>query len=178
MRQFREPRRVRMLLAAVALLPLIVALLACGAMGDSFTEGAFTTSCTNECAVTVDRAQCETYCACAYRHAESNGRLEELNRSTFTPGQPMAPVLLDVMGACGSAIYDANFRGSCVRECSTTTDPATCTTRCDCVLREIRGPGPESESTRFLIANIDVTPPTPAGQARMDAAIAACLPEE
>ena len=178
MRHSREPRRVRMLIAAVALLPLIVPLLACGAMSDRVNEAAFTASCAAECETTADRGLCETYCGCAYQYAPAHGRIEELNGARVTPGQPMPPVIVDVMAECGSAVYDASFRGGCARECASEMDATTCTTQCECVLRELRGSGPTAESTRFLVANLGVTPPTPEGQARMDAAVDVCVPAE
>jgi hypothetical protein len=134
-------------------------------------------TCVNECVASVDRALCETYCDCGYRYARDHDRLEELNHTSApAPGQPMPPVLVDLMAECGSDVFDASFSNECVRTCSTDSPAATCTTRCDCLLRELRGPGPRNASTRFLVENLTPNPATPLGQARRDAAQRVCNP--
>lgn len=145
--------------------------LACGASG-MVEQAAFQASCANECASQgADRALCESYCQCSYQYASSNQRLDELANVQVVPGQAMPPIVNDLMAECGSDLYDSNFRRECNRTCG--ADPS-CATKCDCFLRELRGTGPRNESTRFLFTNLDVTPPTPAGQARLDAAEAVC----
>jgi len=168
----RAPHR-RVLAAAVTLVAM-VPMLACG-LGNQIEESAFNSSCVAECVANADRPVCETYCQCAYRWARESGRMSEVENAEVTPGAPMEPVLVDAMVACGSDLYDAAFTNGCVSGCAETADRAGCERDCACMLRELRGPGPRSESTRFLVENLDQSPPTPAGQARMDAAQAACL---
>jgi hypothetical protein len=166
-------RRTR--LAALAFGVLLVPLLACG-VGETVTRTAFEATCVNECATSVDRALCQTYCECGYRYARDHEKLSELEHARVVPGQPMPPVLVELMSACGADIYDSNFRNECVRTCSQEQAAPVCTTRCDCFLRELRGPGARTESTRFLLENVEREPRTPAGQARLDTAERVCIP--
>ncbi|MCZ7677961.1 MAG: hypothetical protein M5U28_03935 [Sandaracinaceae bacterium] len=162
-------------LTAAALFAAMLPALACG-LGDKIQQSAFEASCVAECVANADRPTCESYCQCTYRWAADNGRMPELERVRVDNTGPMEPVMVDVMVACGSDLYDAAFNRGCVESCAAAADRAQCQTECACMLRELRGPGPRPESTRFLVTNLDQQPPTPAGQARMDAAQAACLP--
>lgn len=166
----RTRRALRILLATLTLAPT----LACGSLSDSVTEQAFVQTCTTECAGGgADRALCGTYCSCGYQYARDNNRLGELENAQVIPGQQMPPVIVDLMAQCGSDLWDSNFRRECVRNCQMGT---VCQERCDCFLRELRGPGDRSESTRFLINNLDVAPATEAGNQRLDAAEQVCPP--
>lgn len=150
-----------------------VPILACGVTG-AVTEAAFVTTCTAECgSAGADRALCESYCQCGYAYARDNDRLDELNNVQVVPGQAMPPVIVDLMSECGSDVWDSNFRRSCMQSCE---EGDACQARCDCFLRELRGPGPRAQSTRFLIENLDVSPPTAAGSERLEAAGRACAP--
>lgn len=162
-------------LCALGVLAATVPVLACG-LGDRIEQTAFETSCVAECAANADRPTCEGYCQCTYRWARDNGRMAELERVRYDGTGPMPPVMVDVMFACGSDLYDAAFTHGCVEACAEQADRAQCESECACMLRELRGPGARPESTRFLVENLDRQPPTPAGQARMEAAQAACLP--
>lgn len=159
-------------LRAAALVAALVPTLACG-LGDQIQQSAFETSCVSECVVSAERPVCQSYCQCAYRWAQDNGRMSELEGITGNE-RPMPPVMVDVMAACGSDLYDAAFNRGCTDTCAQTADRAQCERDCACMLRELRGPGPRPDSTRFLVQNLDSDPPTPAGQARMDAAQTVC----
>lgn len=161
-------------LTAAALFAAMLPALACG-LGDKIQQSAFETTCVAECVANADRPTCESYCQCSYRWAADNDRLGDLERVNADDDGPMAPVLVDVMVACGSDLYDAAFNRGCVDTCAQEADRAQCQTECACMLRELRGAGPRPESTRFLVTELDRQPATPAGQARMDAAQAACL---
>ncbi|HEY8429119.1 MAG TPA: hypothetical protein VIL20_12120 [Sandaracinaceae bacterium] len=162
-------RVVRALFVLAATVPI----LACG-FGDRLAQTAFESVCVTECVPNADRPNCESYCGCAFRWAKESGRMPELERAQHYDGTgPMPPVLVDVMVACGSDLYDAAFQRSCVEGCAVEADRAVCETDCACILRELRGSGPRDESTRFLMENM-TDPPTPAGQARLQAAEAAC----
>lgn len=161
-------RRTRLL---VSFGPLLALSLACSA--DSLQGAAFEATCVQGCVNDGTlRSECESYCGCGYRWARDNDRLAELERAqTPRPGQRMAPVLEDLLSACGGDLWDDNFRRGCVQECA--AEP-TCRQDCDCLLRELRGPGPREASTRFLLQNVAVDPPTAAGEARQRSAQAAC----
>jgi len=157
-----------------AALPILVAIpiLACGLSG-AITQAAFVTPCKAQCtAEGADPAICESYCQCSYEYARDNGRLKELENVDVVPGQQMAPVLVDLLAECGSDLWDSNFQRLCVESCR---DGAVCQARCECFLRELRGTGPREASTRFLVENLDVAPPTEAGNRRLEAAEQVCL---
>ncbi len=165
-----DRRALRIVLAVLTLVPL----LACGSVSDAVTQSAFEASCTSECASGgADRALCATYCSCGYRYARDHGRLDELENVQVVPGQRMPPVLVDLMAECGSDVWDSNFRRVCVANCEM---GPVCQERCDCFLRELRGPGDRHESTRFLLENVDVEPATEAGNQRFEAAERVCPP--
>lgn len=162
-------RFLRLTLAVLSLAPA----LACG-LSDTITETAFVTSCANECASAgADHSLCSSYCTCGYGYARDHDRLGELENVQVVPGQQMPPILVDLLAECGSDLWDSNFRRECVANCQM---GPVCQERCECFLRELRGPGDRRASTRFLVENVDVSPATEAGNQRLDAAEQVCPP--
>lgn len=161
-------RALRLVLAILTLVPT----LACGLI-DTLQERPFVSECTDACAVGgVDRTLCADYCTCGYRYASDNDRLAELENAQATPGQPMPPVLVDLMAECGSDVWDASFTSSCMQSCEIGQE--ACRTHCACFLGELRGTGDRRASTRFLVENLEGQP-TEAGNQRMQAAERVCL---
>ncbi len=174
--------RRRVLFAALLTGAMYVLLLACGGgeIAEAFREGydegfreSFIQECQTECSQSADASACRGYCGCAYTWANDNDRMGELT-ALGLGSSGNSPVERDLMAACGSDLFDTQFMQSCSAECG---DDALCVARCTCMLRELRGPGDRGESTMFMMDNLSSEPPTPAGQARIDAATAICDPQ-
>lgn len=167
----------RRVMSAVALgAALLATQLACGM--NELTRSAFVQQCENECATGVDRSVCTPYCNCAFDYVKDRPDLQrelEQGATSFTGGAGASAAMKGMLGACGSDLYDHEFRRSCTEACDPSGADTGCVTRCDCMLRELRGPGPRSESTVWLLDNMSSEPFTPAAQARMESAEQTCL---
>lgn len=162
--------RVRVGLAAALTAAMWIMLMACGS--GAAERAMFSANCEAECSQGVDGTICAPYCSCAYDWATENDRMDELEQ-LGNGGDGSSPVERDLMAACGSDLFDHEFMGGCAADCGT---DVACRQRCECLLRELRGPGDRGESTLFLMDNLG-TETTPAGQARIDAASAVCDPQ-
>lgn len=161
--------RARVGLAAGLTAAMWLMLMACGS--GAVERSMFSAECEAECSQGVDATVCADYCSCAYDWATENERMDELDAIGAT-GDGTSPVERELMAACGADLFDHEFLNGCGGDCG--ADQA-CHARCECLLRELRGPGDRGESTLFLLDNL--TPaPTPAGQTRLDAAAAVCGP--
>jgi hypothetical protein len=131
----------------------------------------FVVSCVKECAAQPeDTTMCTDYCGCTFDFGKSQGRLREFGLAESKPAE-FAKMQADALVHCGDEIYDVAFKRNFMKECS----GPECATQAECFLRELRGTGPRDESTRFLVENLDVTPPTAEGEARLNAATVVCV---
>jgi hypothetical protein len=160
---------------AAAAFPVVAALLCLGCDDTDHERSEFVIECTNECAANVDREICTPYCECAYGYVQEHPSLQsqiEDGEASFTGAS--SPEAIGMLAECGSEMYDHKFRSSWVEVCSENAPEEECARDADCVLRELRGPGPREESTRWLLENMGAEP-NAAAQERLQSAQAMCL---
>jgi hypothetical protein len=141
-------------------------------------QATFTQGCISSCVAEGGGATCQPYCECAAQQIQTRGqgaRVVELEQQ----GRPEAlldePWFAEVVGQCGSDYLDESFRVGCRGGCA--SEP-NCVPYCECFLGQIRAGMTREQGTSWMFTSFRREPYPADVQARMDAAVQACVPAQ
>ncbi len=146
------------------------------------TQASFQSSCVATCQQNHGAPQtCMNYCTCQFTEL-TRGQTPEQIDTMFREGEAGGGVGLALqarieanVGTCGSTVHDEQFMYGCLETCvQQGASNDVCNAYCGCALAQLRAGMDAPNGTMWMMRNIDVQPPTPEGQARMQAAMATC----
>lgn len=148
-----------------------------GAVWKGFAKG-FDESCRERCVKDQGHPElCPGYCACELkelRAGRSEAQMESWINQHIRDGKPDASVfalMTELAPRCYADLYDARFIDGCTRDCQ---GEAKCVAACKCVLTKLREGFDRVSGTRWLMTKLDVEPPAPEAQVKLDAVTGLC----